>query len=206
VKSISSHLFTLTLALVMAAAVVPMSAQQAAPPGSPVVNAPAAVVVPADYVIGAEDVLTILFWREKEMSSEVRVRPDGRISLPLINDIMAAGLTPEELRLQVTAAAVKFVDAPTVSVGVKEIHSRKVFITGQVAKPGPYPLGGPTTIAQLIAMAGGVLEYADEKNIGIFRTENGRQVSLQFNYKDFKRRKNLEQNIALKPGDTIVVP
>jgi polysaccharide export outer membrane protein len=98
------------------------------------------------------------------------------------------------------------VDSPTVSVGVKAIHSRKVFITGQVAKPGPYPLGGPMTIAQLISMAGGTLEYADEKNIGIFRTENGRPVSLQFNYKDFKRRKNLQQNIPLKPGDTVVVP
>jgi len=205
VTSISSHSFALALALLIAAAAVPASAQQAAP-GNPVVKTPPAAEVPADYVIGPEDVLTILFWREKEMSSEVIVRPDGRISLPLINEMMAAGLTPEELRVQITAAAVKFVDTPTVSVGVKEIHSRKVFITGQVAKPGPYPLGGPLTIAQLISLAGGTHEYADEKNIGIFRTENGRPISLQFNYKDFKKRKNLQQNITLKPGDTVVVP
>ena len=92
------------------------------------------------------------------------------------------------------------------TVVVKQINSRKVFITGQVAKPGPYPLSGPTTVVQLLAIAGGVLEYADEKNIAIMRTENGQAVSLRFNYDQVKKRKNLEQNIQLKPGDTIIVP
>jgi len=205
VRPIPIRSLTLAVTLLMASAAVAQPTQQAAP-GSPAVTAPAAAVVPPDYVIGAEDVLTILFWREKEMSVEQRVRPDGRISLPLINDIMAAGLTPEELRVQVTLAADKFVETPTVSVVVKEINSRKVFVLGQVPKPGPYPLGGPTTIAQLLAMAGGVLEYADDKNISIVRTENGRPISLRFNYNDFKKRKNLQENVLLKPGDTVVVP
>jgi polysaccharide export outer membrane protein len=173
-------------------------------------NAPAAVPtgvpVPADYVIGAEDVLTIVFWREKEMTGDVTVRPDGRISLPLVNEIAAAGLTPEQLRAKVTEEADKYIENPTVTVVVKEIHSRKVFITGQVSKPGPYALGCPTTVVQLIAMAGGLQEYAKEKEITIVRTENGRPVSVRFNFADFKKGKNLQQNITLKPGDTIVVP
>lgn len=167
---------------------------------------PAGAAVPADYVIGPDDVLTIYFWREKEMSGDVAVRPDGRISLPLLNDIDAAGLTPEELRVRVTEAANTLIEDPTVTVVVKQINSRKVFITGQVGKPGPYPLSGPTTVVQLIAMAGGVAEYADDKNISIVRVENGKQVSLRFNYDEVKKRKKLEQNILLKPGDTIIVP
>ncbi len=122
--------------------------------------------------------LTVVFWRDKDMSSDVAVRPDGKISLPLLNEVQASGLTPEQLRVQVTEAASKFVEDPTVSIVVKEIHSRKVFITGMVNKPGTYPLSGPTTVVQLIAMAGGVLEYADSKHITILRTVNGRQTSL----------------------------
>lgn len=170
-------------------------AQQAAPPAPP-----------ADYVIGPDDILTIVFWREKEMSGDVTVRPDGRISLPLLNDIEAAGLTPEQLRARLTEAADKYIEDPTITVVVKQINSRKVFITGQVAKPGPYPLVGPTTVVQLIAIAGGVLEYADEKNIAVMRTENGRPISHRFNYDEVKKRKKLQQNILLKPGDTIIVP
>src|SRR5258706_2940914 len=112
---------------------------------------PAGVPTPPDYVIGPDDVLTIVFWREKDMSSDVGVRPDGKISLPLINDVQASGLTPEQLRISVTEAAGKFVEDPSVTVVVKAINSRKVFITGQVGKPGPYALGGPPTVLQLIA-------------------------------------------------------
>jgi polysaccharide export outer membrane protein len=157
-------------------------------------------------VIGPDDVLSIIFWREKDLSGDVSVRPDGRISLPLLNEIDAAGLTPEELRTRVTEAANKLLEEPTVTVVVKQINSRKVFITGQVGKPGAYPLLGPTNVVQLITMAGGVLEYADDKNISILRSEGGKQVSLRFNYDEVKKRKKLEQNILLKPGDTIIVP
>jgi polysaccharide export outer membrane protein len=167
---------------------------------------PAGVPTPPDYVIGPDDILTIVFWREKEMSSDVAVRPDGKISLPLINDVQASGLTPEQLRVSVTEAAGKFVEDPAVTVVVKGINSRKVFITGQVGKPGPFPLGGPTTVLQLIATAGGVGEYSKSDKIVIMRTENGKTVSHKFNYKDVVQGKNLQQNIELKPGDTIIVP
>ena len=186
-----------------ASATVAAPVAAAAPPPTATVTP---VTPPADYVIGPDDSLSIVFWREKDMSSDVTVRPDGRISLPLLNDIPAAGLTPDELRRNITAAADKFVENPTVTVVVKAINSRKVFITGQVAKPGPYSIGAPTTVMQLLAMAGGVTEYADKENISIMRVENGRPVALRFNYKDVTKRKNLRQNIELKPGDTVVVP
>jgi polysaccharide export outer membrane protein len=205
--NVKSHwVHRVLVALLLAPPAVMCAAQQAPATSNPAPVIPAGAAVPGDYVIGPDDILTIVFWREKDLSSEVAVRPDGKISLPLLNEIEAAGLTPEELRLRVTAAAEKLIEEPTVSVVVKQINSRKVFITGQVAKPGPYPINGPTTVVQLLAIAGGVLEYADEKNIAIMRTENGKPVSLRFNYDQVKKRRNLEQNIELKPGDTIIVP
>jgi polysaccharide export outer membrane protein len=167
---------------------------------------PAGAQVPTGYVIGPDDVLAVVFWRDKDMSAEVTVRPDGKITLPLINEVQAAGQTPEQLRDTLQQAATKFLEDPTVSVVVKTINSRKVFITGQVAKPGAYSLSAPTTVMQLIAMAGGLLEFADSKNITIIRNENGKPTAYQFNYKDVVKRKNLKQNIELKPGDTVVVP
>ncbi len=167
---------------------------------------PTGVPLPAGYVIGPEDVLAVMFWRDKDMSAEVAVRPDGRITLPLINEVQAAGLTPEQLRDELMTAAAKYVVDPNVSVFVKAINSRKVFITGAVGKPGVYALTAPTTVMQLIALAGGLQEFADSKHIIVMRTENGRQVALSFNYKDVLNRKNLKQNIELKPGDTVVVP
>jgi polysaccharide export outer membrane protein len=182
----------------------PAAQAPAAKPGPPPL--PAGVATPADYTIGPEDVLSVLFWRDKDMSSDVTVRPDGKISLLLVNDIQAAGLTVEQLRVAITEAATKFVDDPTVSVVVKQINSRRVYILGQVSKPGTYPLGAPTTVLQLIAQAGNVLEYADSENITVQRTENGKPVSIKVNYKDLLRARNLQQNILLKPGDTVVVP
>ncbi len=162
--------------------------------------------LPPGYVIGANDVLSIVFWRDKEMSADVTVRPDGKISLPLLRDVDAAGLTPEELRRRLVDAASKYVAEPNAAVIVREIHSRNVFITGNVAKPSAYPLNGTVNVLQLIATAGGLLEYADAKNIRIIRTENGAQHYLRFNYKEVVQGRNTEQNIVLKPGDTIVVP
>jgi len=184
---------------------LPSTAKPQASNGTPVI--PVGVAPPPDYVIGAQDVLTIYVWREKEMSGDVSVRPDGKISLPLMNEIHAAGLTPEQLRAELTQAAGRFIEDPTVTVVVKEIHSRRVYITGMIGRPGPYPLTGPTTVLQLLAMAGGVLEYADEKNIKILRNDaKGQPTTLKFNYKDVINGKNLRQNVELKPGDTIVVP
>jgi polysaccharide export outer membrane protein len=178
----------------------------APPTAKPPVAVPAGAVVPADYVIGPEDILTIVFWREKDLSSDVIVRPDGRISLPVLQDVSAAGLTPEQLRDSLTKTAERFVEDPNVTVVVKEIRSRRVFITGMVARPGPYNITSPMTVVQLIAFAGGVLEYADAKSIVIMRSESSKDVSYKFNYKEVSEGKNLKQNIQLKPGDTVIVP
>ena len=188
-----------------------VSAQQQAPAVAPSsasapAAAPAGATLPPGYVIGPDDVLTVVFWREKDMSAEVTVRPDGKISLPLLNDIDAAGITPEQLRLNLEKAAGKLMSEPNASVSVKTINSRKVYITGNVMKPGTFPLTGEMTVLQLIALAGGLQEYADSKNIVILRKVDGREQSFKFNYKDVTKQKHPEQNIALKPGDTVIVP
>ena len=160
---------------------------------------------PPDYVIGADDMLSVRFWREDPMNAEVVVRPDGKITLPLINDIQAAGLTPIALCNAITDAAKRYLEAPTVSVIVKEIKSRKVFITGQVGKPGPYEMSAQMTVVHLITMAGGVAEFANKKEITVLRTENGKPMSYRVNFDDISKGKNLQQNIALRPGDTVIV-
>jgi polysaccharide export outer membrane protein len=197
-------------ALALLATTPPSAAQAVQPPApaKPANGVPAAAVspLPPDYVIGPEDVLAVLFWRDKEMSGDYTVRPDGQITLPLLSDIRAAGLTPEQLRDQLTKAAAKYLEDPNVTVGVKAINSRKVHVTGMVAKPGAYPLTTPTTVLQLLSTAGGLLEFAKSKEIIIVRMEKGRQVPYKFNYNDVKKGKNLAQNIELKPGDTIIVP
>jgi polysaccharide export outer membrane protein len=164
------------------------------------------IVPPPGYVIGPEDILGIVFWREKDLSADVMVRPDGMISLPLLNDVQAAGLTPDQLREKVMVEANKFVEDPNATVVVKQINSRKVFITGMVSKPGSYPLVGPMNVLQLIALAGGLLEYADRSKISVMRIEKGNPVAYSFNYDWVRDRKNLRQNIELKPGDTVLVP
>jgi len=175
------------------------------PSGAPP-PAAAAVVPPPGYVIGPEDVLTFVFWREKDLSGDVIVRPDGRISLPLLNEFEAAGLTPDQLREKVMSAADKYIQDPNLTVVVKQINSRRVFITGMVNKPGPYSLMASTTIVQLIALAGGLQDYAKKKDIVVMRTEGGRAVRFKFNYAEVIEGKKLDQNIELKPGDTIIVP
>lgn len=202
--------FCVAAVLAVASTHAEIAAQQAPPAaGSPPASGPATpagAALPAGYVIGADDVLSILFWRDKDMSADVVVRPDGRISLPLINDVEAVGLSPDQLRERLTQVASKFIPDPSLTVVVKEIHSRKVFITGNVGKPGAYPLSGDMNVLQLIALAGGLAEYADAKNIVVMRSGAGGQQSFKMNYKDVVKQKNVQQNIVLKPGDTIVVP
>jgi polysaccharide export outer membrane protein len=164
------------------------------------------IAVPADFVIGPEDVVGVLFWRDTDMTADVTVRPDGMITLPLLGDLRAGGLTPEGLRDLVKKEAGKIMEDPNVTVVIRTINSRKVFISGEVTTPGSYPLVGPRTVLQLIAMAGGLTEYADSKNIRIDRTDQGRTTSFKFNYKDVSKGVKLEQNIQLKPGDTVIVP
>jgi polysaccharide biosynthesis/export protein len=204
------------VALALAVA-VPAAAQQqqAVPPATPSAPAPAApgpepaptgVALPAGYVVGPEDVLSVIVWREKDLSSDVTVRPDGRITLPLINDVVAQGLTPDQLRDQLKARFDKFVEDSSVSVVVKQINSRKVFITGMVGKAGAYPLTSTMTVLQLISMAGGLNEFARAKEIVVMRTENGVAKAIKFNYEDVRKGRKLQQNIELQPGDTVVVP
>lgn len=178
------------------------TAPRPAVPATPPVQPPA----PPGYVIGADDVLSIVYWRDKDMSVDVQVRPDGNISLSLLNDVVAAGLTPEQLRVKLVEASKEYIEDPNITVVVKAINSRKVFILGQVGKQGPFPLTAPTTVVQLISLAGGLGEYAKSKEIIILRTENGKQVSHKLNYSEVMSGKKLAQNIELRPGDTVIVP
>jgi len=178
-------------------------AAQTSSPASAPANSP---TLSSDYRIGPEDVLNVVFWRDTELSAEVMVRPDGKISLPLLNDLQAAGFTPEELRQRLIEAAEKFIEEPNASVVVKSVNSRKVFITGMVSKPSAYPLVGTMTVLQLIATAGGLLEYADKDKIQIIRVVDGKTDYFKFNYSEVMRRRNVDQNIDLRPGDTVVVP
>lgn len=187
--------------LVLVAALSMLAGFQAAPS-----QTPAAADVPADYVIGAEDVLGVVFWREPEISGDVTVRPDGRITLPVIGEVQAQGLRPEELQQQVATAAAKYLTDPNVAVVVRTINSRRIFVTGRVTSPGAHMLKGPLNVLQAIALAGGITEYADARRILVLRNSQGRAEQLQFNYKDVLRGKNLHQNIQLKPGDTVLVP
>jgi polysaccharide biosynthesis/export protein len=203
------------VAMGVCALLQPMAAQQTAPQKPPVAApqtpangkpvAPAGVPLPAGYVIGPEDVLSVVFWRDKELSADVVVRPDGKISVPLLNDIPAAGFTPEQLADVLVKAATKYIADPTATVIVKEIRSRKVYVLGEVGKPGTVPLIGEMNVLQLIATVGGLLEYADKENITIVRMENGKERRFKFNYKEVVKGKKPEQNIMLKPGDTVVV-
>lgn len=196
--------FSLASAAWTADAQAPQTAMAVAPAAA---TAAAAVPIAPDYVIGPDDVLSILFWRDKDLSaSDVTVRPDGKVTLPLLNDVQASGRTPEQLGDAIREAARKFVEDPNPTVIVKEIKSRRVFITGRIEKPGPYPLNGRTTILQLIAMAGGLREFVDGKNISLMRSEKDKQTVFDFNYQDVVKKRYLHQNIELKPGDVVVVP
>jgi polysaccharide biosynthesis/export protein len=207
-KSIAS---VISATAILLGAVAPGAAQStaaktAASKSDATVTPAAPVVVPPEYIIGADDVMKVDFWRDKDMSSEVTVRPDGKISLPLINEIQAAGLTPAQLRDRISEEAKKYVEDPTVTVEVKAINSRRVYITGEVKKPGPYALTGSMTVLQLISIAGGLGDYAKQDKITIVRAENGKQKAFGFNYKEVLNQRKLEQNIELKPGDTVAVP
>ena len=159
-----------------------------------------------NYIIGAQDVLDVSVWKEPELSREIPVRPDGKISLPLLNDVMAAGLTPEELAAQLTTSLNKYMTNPQVTVIVTQINSKRIYILGEVARAGSYMLLPEMTVLQALSNAGGFTPYANLKNIYVLRQENGKQTKLFFNYKDVINGKSTAQNVLLKTGDTIVVP
>jgi len=198
---------SLSLLACCAGLAAPIGAQQLLRGPAAGVAAPPAATdpAPASFVIGVGDVLSITFWRDERLSRDVLVRPDGRIALPLINDISAAGHTPEQLAVTLAAAAAKYITEPDVTVIVKEIHSRRVFVVGEVVTPGAITLTGDMTVLQVLGVAGGLHEYADKKHIVILRPERGQQKRFTFNYDEVLRGKNMKQNILLQPDDTVVV-
>jgi polysaccharide export outer membrane protein len=165
-----------------------------------------AELVPAGYIVGDSDVIRVNVWKEPEVSQTVVVRTDGNISLPLINEVKVSGMTPLQIQDLVGEKLKGFLNNPQVTVTVIEIRSKRAFITGEVARPGTYSLNAQTTVLQLIAQAGGFTPFAKKDSIVVLRTEDGRQSRLKFKYKEVVQGKKTEQNIALHPGDTVVVP
>ena len=159
-----------------------------------------------EYVIGPEDVLYINVWREETITRTVTVRMDGKISLPLIDDVQAAGKTPLQLKEESTQKLKEFIDNPTISVVVMEANSFKVYVSGQVRTPGVYRLRSETSIAQIISMAGGLTDWANPKKIIVLRKENGKEKRIIVNYKKIIQGEDLSANINLKASDTIIVP
>lgn len=160
--------------------------------------------LPGDYRVGAEDELTISVWHEPELSKDVVVRPDGMITLPLLNDVKVAGLTTVELQALLTEKLKSLVNDPQVTIIVKAVHSRKVFLVGNVLKQGSYPLAGKTTILELIAQAGGLGPFAKSGSIYILRKGGGKETRIPFNYKKALSGKGADP--VLEPGDMVVVP
>jgi polysaccharide export outer membrane protein len=159
-----------------------------------------------DYRIGPDDVLTIHVWKERELTRDVTVMADGRISFPLIGEVMAQGQTVRDLKETITKRIKKYVGTPEVTVIVRQSRSRRIYTIGKLTSPGTYPLVPGMTVLQSISAAGGFAEWADTKNVLIIRRQGNKETRLRFNYKSYISGKNLEQNITLKPNDTIVVP
>jgi polysaccharide export outer membrane protein len=154
------------------------------------------------YKIGPADILNIHVWNEEKFSGPVTVHQDGRITLPLVGDVDAGGMTPIEVQDTVSKALTKYVVKPLVTVTVQDVQSKKYYLDGEVNHPGEYPLGIPTTILEAISRAGGLQEFANAKRIYVLRGDK----RLPFNYKDVLHGKHMEQNIKVEPGDHIVVP
>ncbi len=173
-------------------------------------SADAPAVKPAtddpNYVIGPEDELIVTVWREPDISRTVPVRPDGKISLPLLNDVQASGMTPMQLGSEITSRLSKFISAPHVTVIVTRVNTQRIFVIGEVARPGAYPLLPGMSVLEAISSAGGLTPFAKQSKISILRMENSKPTRLPVNYKEVLNGRRPEQNVSLKPGDTVVVP
>ncbi len=168
--------------------------------------APAAATVDPAYQIGPEDVLDVNVWKEPDVSRVVPVRPDGKISLPLINDIQAAGMSPQQLAAAVAEKLRKYVNDPQVTIIVTAINSQRVFVVGEVLRAGTFPLTPGMTVLQALSSAGGFTTFANVKKIHVMRQRGGKMTELPFNYRAVLKGDSAEQNIKLEPGDTVVVP
>jgi polysaccharide export outer membrane protein len=160
----------------------------------------------AEYKIGAQDVLRIDVWKEDQLTRTVPVRPDGKITLPLLNDVQAVGLTSMQLAAVITDGLKKYIANPQVTVTIAETNSRRIYVTGEVTRPGAFPLLPNMTALQALSSGGGFTQFARSKRIYILRTEGGKQTKIPFNYNEVVGGKKPEQNIVLQPGDVIVVP
>jgi polysaccharide export outer membrane protein len=199
------HRFTLSPATVLGAAL--LLSVVATAMGQSLVRPESDVAASTtEFALGPEDVLGVLVWKEAELSGDMTVRTDGMITLPLIRDVKAAGLTPNELAEHIEKRLREYVTDASVTVVVRQMKSRRVYITGEVGNPGAYTLASPLTVMQLIAIAGGLNEFADANGISVMRTVGGKTTTLKFEYKNVAKGKTPEQNIQLKPGDTVVVP
>jgi len=183
---------------------------KARPPAASLAGGPAQAGLPLsaseDFVIGPEDVLDIKVWREPDLSTKTVVRPDGKIGVTLLGDIQASGLTTRQLKETIASKLSRLLEQPEVSVVIVEIHSQLVHLIGHVGRPGAYTLGGPLTVVELLARAGGLTETAKSEDIAIVRKKAGGEVErIPFNYKTFIEGRNLERNILLKNGDVVVV-
>ena len=176
----------------------------------PVTERPEPVSVPVkagkDYVIGADDVLDVSVWKEQELTRTLQVRPDGKISMPLVGDVQAAGLTPGQLSQSIGEKLKKYLTAPQVTVILTQINSQRVYVIGEVTRPGAYPVLPGMTILQAISSAGGLTQFANSKRIFLMRNEDRMQAKYPFSYKEVLDGRKAEENLMVKAGDTIVVP
>jgi polysaccharide biosynthesis/export protein len=199
------------LMLLVASLSLPAASRAQDAPAKAVANAEtaavgrAAMAATTEYLIGPEDVLDISVWKNPELSRKVPVRPDGRVSLPLVNDIQAAGLTPTELRQQLTTRLAEFVPTPEVAVIVQEVQSLKVAIVGAVKTPGRFMLKSPATVLECIALAQGLTEFAARDRIVVLRQNGSTTTRIPFNYRKVADGSD-QENFFVKPGDIIVVP
>jgi len=159
-----------------------------------------------NYIIGPEDELIVNVWKEADLSRSVPVRPDGKISLPLLNDVQASGLTPMQLGSEVTTRLRKFIAEPQVTIIVSRVNSQRIYIVGEVNHAGAFPLVPNMTVLEALSSAGGCSPFAKQTKIYILRLENGQEVRRPFNFKEVLSGQRMEQNFLLKAGDTIVVP
>ncbi len=161
---------------------------------------------PTEYLIGPEDVMVISVWKEEGLEQEVIVRPDGKLSFPLAGDVMAEGRTPEQVQRDITAKIERYIPDPVVTVTVKEIGGNKIYVIGQVKKPGAYVIGRYVDVVQALTLAEGLTPFAAENSIKILRRQGTEEQVFPFAYAEVKKGRSLEQNIFLKGGDVVVVP
>jgi polysaccharide biosynthesis/export protein len=183
----------------------PATADKAQPATADKAQAEPVSVAPADYKIGADDMLHVSVWKEPDLTETLPVRPDGKISLPLLNDVTAAGLTPSQLADSISTKLKKYLSDPRVTVIVTAMNSQRIYVLGEVTHTGAMPLQPNMTVLQALASAG-FTQFANTKGIYLLRTENGRQQKIPVNYRALLKGASIDQNLTLKPGDTIVVP